>query len=203
MIRVTAVLLQASKRWWYEWTAVLPIALAWFVCQVLVLPGPPATAVLFSLMRQSYDNQWWNGRDIWTAAKELFWPAWQWALVNGLVIGLALFNLLTYWDVPGPLWIFLRVVWLLALTVWLGLNLVYWPFWLAQADKSMRNTYANGGRFLLLNPLGALGLTAVVALVLFVSLLTILPFVLGSMAWVALVGVTAVQSSLRRQTGDL
>lgn len=85
---------------------------------------------------------------------------------------------------------------LAAVTIWLGMNLVYWPFWLAQTDKSMRNTYLNCGRFLLLNPLGGLGLTAVCALVLVVSLLTVLPFVLGSMAWVALVGITAVDASL-------
>nr|MBP7592831.1 hypothetical protein [Chloroflexota bacterium] len=97
---------------------------------------------------------------------------------------------------PGAWWMVLRFIWLLVLTIWLGLNLVYWPFWLAQTDKSLRNTYANCGRFLLLNPLGGLGLTAVSALALFVSSLTILPFVLGSMAWVALVGVTAVQHSL-------
>ena len=196
MIRLTAVLFQATRRWWYEWTAVLPLALVWFVCQLLVLPGPPATAVLYALMRQSSDNQWWNGRDAWQATKTMFWPAWQWALVNGLVVGLALFNLLVYWDVPGAWWMVLRFIWLLVLTIWLGLNLVYWPFWLAQTDKSLRNTYANCGRFLLLNPLGGLGLTAVSALALFVSSLTILPFVLGSMAWVALVGVTAVQHSL-------
>ena len=196
MIRLTAVLFQATRRWWYEWTAVLPLALVWFVCQLLVLPGPPATAVLYALMRQSSDNQWWNGRDAWQATKTMFWPAWQWALVNGLVVGLALFNLLVYWDVPGAWWMVLRFIWLLVLTIWLGLNLVYWPFWLAQTDKSLRNTYANCGRFLLLNPLSGLGLTAVSALALFVSSLTILPFVLGSMAWVALVGVTAVQHSL-------
>ena len=196
MIRLTAVLFQATRRWWYEWTAVLPLALVWFVCQLLVLPGPPATAVLYALMRQSSDNQWWNGRDAWQATKTLFWPAWQWALVNGLVVGLALFNLLVYWDVPGAWWMVLRFIWLLVLTIWLGLNLVYWPFWLAQTDKSLRNTYANCGRFLLLNPLSGLGLTAVSALALFVSIFTILPFVLGSMAYVALVGVTAVQHSL-------
>ncbi|MCB8982688.1 MAG: hypothetical protein H6659_02580 [Ardenticatenaceae bacterium] len=199
MIRLTAVFRQASARWWYEWTAVLPLALVWFICQLLVLPGPPATAVLYALMRQSSDNQWWNGRDAWQAAKQLFWPAWKWALVNGLVVGLALFNLFTYWDTPGLFWTALRLVWLLVLTTWLGLNLVYWPFWLAQTDHSMRNTYANCGRFLLLNPLAALGITAVSALVLFVSVTTILPFVLGSMAWVALVGVTAVQHSLLRR----
>lgn len=196
MIKLTAVLFQASKRWWYEWTSILPLALGWVVCQFLILPGPPATAVLYSLMRQSTEGQWWHGRDAWNAAKRLFWPAWKWALLNGVVGGVALFNLLVYWDVPGGLWIVLRIVWLLALTIWASMNLLYWPFWLAQTDKSLRNTYLNCGRFLLLNPLTGLGLTAVCLLVLFVSVLTILPFVLGSMAWVALVGITAVNASL-------
>jgi hypothetical protein len=76
------------------------------------------------------------------------------------------------------------------------MNLVYWPFWLAQENRSLRNTYANCGRFLLLNPLAAILLTAVCVLALGVSFLIVLPVLLGSVAWVALTMLFAVEESL-------
>jgi hypothetical protein len=61
-------------------------------------------------------------------------------------VGVAAFNLLAYAEAAG-VWNALRMVWVVALVLWGSLNLFYWPFWLAQDDKSMWNTYANCGRF--------------------------------------------------------
>ena len=46
-------------------------------------------------------------------------------------------------------WDWIEGIWrhVVTMLVWLGLNLFYWPFYLASADRSWRNTYANYGRF--------------------------------------------------------
>lgn len=95
----------------------------------------------------------------------------------------------------------MRVVWFVILGLWGALNLFYWPFWLAQADKSMRTTYAyaNCGRFLLLNFLPVLVLLLVVAVLTFVSVQTTVPFGVGLMVWVTLIAETAVAQSLEHQ----
>ena len=86
--------------------------------------------------------------------------------------------------------------WLAALLVWLGLNLFYWPFYLASADRSWRNTYANCARFWLLHPLTAAVLLVVALVVGVAAVSTLLPVVLGAAFWLALVAETAVRRSL-------
>ena len=197
------ILSHALRRTWDEWISVVMISALWLVAQVLIVPGPPATAVLFAMTRNTYDGIYWNAGNVWYDFKELFVPAWKWALPNLFVIGLALYNLSTFWNVPGGAWGGLRVVWLVGLVVWLALNLFYWPFYLAAADRSWRNTYANCGRFWLLHPLTALVLFAVCLTIGVVALPFALPIVLGVAFWIALVAETAVRRSLNELTTDL
>jgi uncharacterized membrane protein YesL len=197
-----AILAFALRRWWDEWISVILISALWLFAQVLIIPGPPATATLFAMARRTYDGEYWNAGDAWRAFKELFLPAWLWALPNIAIIGLSLYNISTFWNVPGGIWGGLRVVWLVGLLVWLALNLFYWPFWLAAADKSMRNTYANCGRFWLLHPGAAFVLFAVCLIVGAASLPFALPLVLGVMFLIALIAETAVRRSLEELNTD-
>jgi hypothetical protein len=199
MVRIGAVLGQATRQWWYEWAHILFMSMAWLVCQVAIVTGPPATAVFYALLAKSAQREWWAPKDAWQMAKAMAWPSWKWAILNLIVVGVTLSNLLAYWDIPGGLWTALRVLWLTALTIWVAMNLLYWPFWLVQSDRSLRNTYANCGRFLLVNPITAVVITAVSLLTLFISFLTILPFIVGSVAWIMFLGITAVNQTLAHQ----
>ncbi len=195
-----SILAFALRRWWDEYISVLLISALWLPAQVLIIPGPPATATLFALARRTYDGEYWNARDAWATFKALFVPAWLWALPNIAVIGLALYNISTFWNVPGGVWSGLRLLWVAGLLVWLALNLFYWPFWLAAADKSMRNTYANCARFWLLHPGAAFILFLVCLIAGAVSLPFALPLVLGIVFLIALVAETAVRRSLEQNT---
>ena len=178
------------------------LSAVWLAAQVLIIPGPPATAALFAMARRTYDGVYWNAGDVWSAFKELFGPAWKWALPNIVIIGLSLYNISTFWNVPGGVWLGLRAVWLTALLVWLALNLFYWPFRLAAEDQSMRNTYANCVRFWLLHPAAAFVLFLVCLILGVISLPFALPIVLGVIFWIALVAETAVRRSLEEVATD-
>lgn len=193
-----AILRHATRRAWDEWISVILISAMWLLAQVLVLPGPPATATLFAMARRTYTGEYWTAADAWTAFKEYFIPAWKWALPNILVIGTSLYNISTFWNLPGGLWGGLRIVWLLGLLAWLALNLFYWPFWLAAGDRTLRNTYANCLRFWLLHPGTALVIYLICLVVGVVCLPFALPIVLGIIFWIALVAETAVRRSLER-----
>lgn len=194
MIRPFRIIGRSLRIWWDQWFILTILHIGWLVAQLLVVTGPPATAVLYAMTRRTVDGDFWDQRDVWAAFRRLFWPAWRWAGLNGVLIGVAAFNLLVY-EGEGA-WRLLRGVWLAALVVWVSLNLFYWPFWLAQADKSIRTTYANCGRFLLLNVWQGPLLVAFCALLTAVSVLTTLPFSLALMVWLALLGETAVRQSL-------
>jgi uncharacterized membrane protein YesL len=169
---------------------------AWFLLQLPLITSAPATAMVYALVQQSYDGEYWGPRQAWQALRALFWPAWRWGVVNAAVLLVIASNLAVYWNTPGALWTFLRLVWFVGLGLWVALNLFYWPFWLAQEDRSMRTTYANCGRFLLLNPGPAAVLVLLCLLLALFSVVTTLPFTLALACWLALIGVTAVQRAL-------
>lgn len=190
------ILVTAFRLWWDDWVPMLLLNAGWFLLQLPVLTGPPATAMVYALVRQRYEGDYWGPREAWDALRRLSLPAWKWALLNLVVWLVSVANLFVYWRAPGTMWFLLRLLWIAGLTMWLMLNLFYWPFWLAQADKSLRTTYANCGRFLLRHPLSAVFLTAVSVALTVVSLVTTLPFTLGLICWLALLGVVAVEESL-------
>ena len=190
-----SIVIAATRRAWDEYMSVLLLSAAWLLAQVLVIPGPPATAALFAMARAGYDGVFWSAADAWAAFRVNFWPAWRWGLPNLLVIGIGLYNVSVFWNVPG-VWAGLRWLWVVVLLVWLGLNLFYWPFYLAAADRSWRNTYANCARFWLLHPLTGVVLLAVAVVVGVAAVSTLLPVILGAVFWLALVAETAVRRSL-------
>ena len=196
-----SILTHATRRCWDEWISVVLVSALWLAAQALVVTGPPATAALFAAARNTGNGVYWGAADLWGDFRALFVPAWKWGLLNLLVIGPALYNLSVFWAVPG-VWQWLRPVWLLGLLVWLGLNLFYWPLWLAADDKSMRNTYANCIRFWLLHPVAALVLFAVCLAAALLLMPFALPIMLGVVFWIALVAQTAVRRSLEGMTAD-
>lgn len=181
--------------WWYHFVTILWLSVLWLVLQFLVVTGPPATAAFYAMMQDSYDRQYWDIRDYFSAFKEMFWPAWRWAIVNIIIVGLGYFNL-SYYVEGNTIWVILRAVWAATLGLWFAVNLFFWPFWLAQEDRSLRNTWSNAGRFLMLHPLTAVVLAIISALLLAISTITLLPYLLGVAGLIALAGIIAVQTSL-------
>ena len=190
------VLGHASRLWWKEWIGLILLNILWVVLQVPLVTGPPATAVLYAIARKVYDDEVWELPDLWGDLRRLFWPAWRWALPNLLLGGILIWNFYAFQAVQGGVWSALRLAWATLLLLWFMLNLFYWPFWLAQEEKSVRLAYANSGRFLLRYGWTALFLALVGGLVLTVSVWTAVPLSAGAVCWLALVGETAVRRSL-------
>lgn len=186
----------AVRRWWDEWLPALGLSVLWLVAVLMVVGGPPATALLFAMAQRSYEGAYWGPADMWAAFKRLFWPGWKWGLLNGLVLAVGAYNLYAYWDAPGLGWTALRILWFAVLAVWLGLNLFYWPFWLAQELPTMRATYANCGRFWLLHAPAAAVVALVCLAVAASGVAFMVTILLGSAYLVALIGETAVRRSL-------
>lgn len=194
-----SILRRAFRLWWDEWVVFLVLNAAWFLLQLPIITGPPATAALFAMVSESHGGVYWGPRDAWAAFRRLFWPAWRWGLPNLILLAIAVFNFVVYWDSPGLTWALFRLIWTVTLFVWFGLNLVYWPFWLAQEDKSLRTTYANAARFFLLNPVSGPLLVLVTFILTLVSLILTLPFTLALACWLASIATVAVQQSLEQR----
>jgi hypothetical protein len=191
-----AVIARALRLWWSEFFLLTLFNLAWLALQIPIVTGPPATAAMYVIARRLAAGEVLSPRDGWLAFRQMAWPAWRWGLVNLVVIVVILGNFWAYQDFVGWGWTALRLAWGAIAVLWLVANLFYWPFWLAQSDRRLVLALRNSLLLFLKSPgLGLALLLACLALSV-VSVLVTVPLAVGLMAWLALVGVLAVDAAL-------
>jgi hypothetical protein len=198
MIKAAAVLGRALRLWWGEFFLLTLFNLAWLALQLPIVTGPPATAAMYVVARRVAAGEVVGPRDGWLALRQMAWPAWRWGLANVVVIGAILGNFWAYQDFLGWGWTALRLAWGAIAVLWLAANLFYWPFWLAQSDRRMVIALRNSLLLYLKAP--GLGMTLLLACLALsaASVLVTAPLAVGLMAWLALVGVVAVDAALDR-----
>ncbi len=201
MIKPFLIIIHALRLWWHDWLGMILLNIIWFTLQIPIVTGPPATAVLYTIAQRSYKDEYWEMSELWDLSRELFFPAWRWAIPNVLFFCVMAVNIYAYQNAVGTGWLALRLIWGTLLAAWAALNIFYWSFWLNQEDKSLRATYANCYRFFLLNPLPAIILVVFCGALTVGSVLITIPLVAGGVSLLALVGVTAVQDSLALEKG--
>jgi len=176
--------------------------LIWLALQIPIVTGPPATAAMYVIARQLADGELIEPRHGLNALRRMFAPAWVWGALNLLIVGAVVGNFWFYQSATGWLWIGLRLVWGVIALGWFAINLFYWPFWLAQEQHSLGLTFRNSFLFLAKRPGLALTLMLMSALLIVVSVLTTLPLATALMAWLALIGVLAVEEALHPHDED-
>ncbi len=191
-----AVLKSAFARWWAELITLAFLNVIWLGCQLVIIPGPPATATMYAAARRLAEGEYLFAGDVWSDFRSVFWRAWQWGLANLVVVGIALGNFYAYRGLSGLGWGLLKLLWGAVLLCWLLVQVFYWPFFYEQEDRSFRTTLANSAKMLLLNPglglfIGLLSLTLAVA-----GVLLGLPLGVALMVWLALIGTYAVRDRL-------
>ena len=176
--------------------------LIWLALQIPIVTGPPATAAMYVIARQLADGELIEPRHGLNALRRMFAPAWVWGALNLLIVGAVAGNFWFYQSATGWLWIGLRLVWGVIALGWFAINLFYWPFWLVQEQHSLGLTFRNSFLFLAKQPGLALTLMLMSALLIVVSVLTTLPLATALMAWLALIGVLAVEEALHPHDED-
>ena len=176
--------------------------LIWLALQIPIVTGPPATAAMYVIARQLADGELIEPRHGLNALRRMFAPAWVWGALNLLIVGAVAGNFWFYQSATGWLWIGLRLVWGVIALGWFAINLFYWPFWLVQEQHSLGLTFRNSFLFLAKRPGLALTLMLMSALLIVVSVLTTLPLATALMAWLALIGVLAVEEALHPHDED-
>ena len=176
--------------------------LIWLALQIPIVTGPPATAAMYVIARQLADGELIEPRHGLNALRRMFAPAWVWGALNLLIVGAVAGNFWFYQSATGWLWIGLRLVWGVIALGWFAINLFYWPFWLVQEQHSLGLTFRNSFLFLAKRPGLALTLMLMSALLIVVSVLTTLPLAMALMAWLALIGVLAVEEALHPHDED-
>jgi uncharacterized membrane protein YesL len=196
MIRAISIVGQAFRLWWSEFLLLIFFNLAWLALQIPIITGPPATAAMYAIARHVANGEFLEPRHGLDALRQMFAPAWVWGAVNLLIVGVLVGNFWLYQSATGWLWTCLRLVWGVIALGWFSVNLFYWPFWLAQEQRSLRLTLRNSFLFLAKRPGLGLTLMLISSILIAVSVITTLPLAAALMAWLSLIGVLAVQEAL-------
>jgi hypothetical protein len=197
MVAALHVAGRALALWWREFILLVFFNLIWFALQIPLITGPPATAAMYVIARHVADDELLDPRHGWSALRQVFLPALKWGAAN-LVIGLTIVgNFWAYQYAQGLGWTIMRLAWATIALAWFAVNLFYWPFWLAQEERSLGTTLRNTTLFLARRPGFALTLALISAILIVASVLTTLPLVTILMAWLALISVLAVDEELR------
>ncbi|MEO7839996.1 MAG: hypothetical protein ABIU06_11665 [Anaerolineales bacterium] len=202
MTRAFSIIGRAFRLWWQEFMLLIFFNLIWLALQIPIVTGPPATAAMYIIARQLADGELIGPGHGLIALRRMFAPAWIWGAINLLIVGAVIGNFWFYQSATGWLWIGLRLVWGVIALGWFSINLFYWPFWLAQEQHSLQLTFRNSFLFLARQSGLAFTLMLISALLIVVSVLTTLPLATALMAWLALIGVLAVEEALHPHDED-
>jgi uncharacterized membrane protein YesL len=198
MLDALRVVGRAFSLWWHELLLLSVLNLAWLALQIPIVTGPPATAAMYAIARRIADGELVGARDAWLALRQMFWPAWGWGLLNGIMAVVIVSNFAAYGSAPGLTWAALRLAWGTIATLWFAINLFYWPFWLAEAEPRLVLTWRNAALLIFKSPGFALTLSVLCAMLIVISVAVTLPFAMALISWLALIGVLAVDVALKR-----
>jgi hypothetical protein len=183
---------------WQEFGSILIINLFFLLGNILILPGPPVTLALFFYGNRIAHGEVANERDFLGAVRTYWRPAWRWALMNLLVVGLLVADYyLTGRIVASPNLVqFLQGLYVALLMLWLLLQLFALPFLFEQTEPRVLQALRNAALFVGRNLLFVLVLALLLVLSLAAGALAfMLTFVFGG-ALVAFAGNRAVLEHL-------
>ncbi|RPI31658.1 MAG: DUF624 domain-containing protein [Chloroflexota bacterium] len=192
MISAFRIFYRALELWWKDFISLTLINIIWALLQIPIITGPPATAAVYAITRQIADEELMEPGYAWIAFRQNFWHAWKWGLANLVIFAVLLWNYWAYQNAAGIAYTVLRLAWGLITFLWFTANVYYWPFWMAQDQKSFWLTLKNCFQFIYKRPALALGLGFICAITFSASSLIVIPLISFAITWISLIGVLAV-----------
>ena len=194
MIEGFRVIVKTFKDIWGEMFMLVLMNLFTLLCQIVIIPGPPAMAALYAMCNRVANDYAVSWEKYFEAFKLYFKKAWIYAVFSLLITVLLVVNFFWYGqqfgDQPWVAWV--QGVWLALLFFWLVINFYAYPFFMEQEDKRWRVALRNAALIAGANPLFTLVILIVVVALLVISVVITPVFVLLGLAVVALFGSEAV-----------
>jgi len=145
--------------------------LLWIVLTVLIIPAPMAWAGICRLSYNAYRQPTAQFGDFWDGFKAHWRGGLVISLVGTLLVIINLVNLIGARNETSLVASVLRVLWLMILTGWFGIQLYAFPLLNAMVTPNLRGAYRNAGVMFVRNPFYSLGLLVVCLPVIIISLI--------------------------------
>lgn len=207
-LKPTQVISRAFVRWWDDFINLAVVSTVLLVSWATILLGPPATFGLFYIASDLARGESQGLKGMLEGARRYFLKSWLWMLANLFVIVTAYENYLFYgrmsWEFA---WVIQDVV-LLVGGLWIGIQLFTLPYFMYQEKPSLWTAWRNALFTFLASPGYTLVLWLVVLIVAALSIITILPVLLGGAGLISVLASEAVrerigtfQAAMKKESG--
>ena len=170
--------------------------LLWALLSLPIITAPAAWAALVYMSRCAYLNSTVSLDDFWQGFRANLKRGAVMALLNVLVLGINIWNLLAYQNQASALALGLRAVWLLALAAWILLQFYMWPLLYELKQPSLLGAFRNAAVMILRNPLYSFTLFIIILLLGIISTVLVGAWVLVTASALAALSSGAVLERL-------
>lgn len=192
MREASGVVWTTFREWYDSMLGLVTLNLLWLGLGLTLVLLPPATAGVYGVTNSLAHGKGQRLADFFATARHYAWLSIRWALLNGVVAAVFVFNFAFYGSTSTIAGMIIQVALGSAGIVWLGMQLYVWPFVFEQEDKRLRVALKNALYLTLAAPLYTLTLLGTVVLVSGVSLATVMPVAVFWIGFVSLLGNRAV-----------
>jgi uncharacterized membrane protein YesL len=182
------------------WDATIVLAVInvlWAALSLTIVLLPPALAALFEATHSLARGEAPGVRDFLSAVRRHLLTGWAWALVNVAVWSVIVVNILFYrsrtdlWAAP------LQALFLVLAGLWLIAQFYVWPFLFEQTEKTLRRAFRNALFLTFAAPVFSLTLAVLGGLFVLLSAVLVVPLLVITGSFVALLSNHAVIDRLR------
>ena len=183
--------------WWDSWLDMVLVTGVWFLAQLTIILGPPATFGLYYVVyRMKKDGESLGVRGLIEGARKYFGKALLWGLLNLVVYATMAVNFNFYSSVSAWWGFYLLIIVIMIAVYWTCSQFYGLPYFMEQEDKRIRRALWNGFLTSLAAPLFTLVVMLVVLLDLAISIGFIIPFFLALPALIPFLGINSLYDRL-------
>lgn len=188
---------KAIKVWWDDWFGMLLFGLAWLLCWVTIVLGPPATFGFFHSVRWLMVEKEIRWDQYFRMAKKYILTSWLWFLANLLVAFLVYTNYIFYSRLENTTGAVLRYISLGMGFLWVAVQFYALPYYVLLEKKSLFVAWKNGLFTILAAPVFSLVIWAVLIVLIYLHV-TIMPIFFGGPGLIVLIVSMAVEDRIEK-----
>jgi uncharacterized membrane protein YesL len=182
MKAVLQIVRDAFQDIWGDLWTMLVCNLLWYLANLLIVPGPPATLALVHYANRLAHGEATDLGDFWKVFRHYWGPAWRWGGVNLAMIAFLLGDIILTGQVSQEPWVqYMQGLYLALLAGWMVVQFFALPFLFEQETMSVRQALRNGAALIGKNIGFAIALTTLLVLILIAGVLAfMLSFAFGA-----------------------
>lgn len=184
------------RDWYNGMVGLAGLNLLWVLAALTVILLPPATAGVFVVTHSIARGTGQHASDFIEGARRYLLHSYAWALANGIAAGIVWANVQFYGGLGGGAAFVMQMFTALLLTLWIAMQVYFWPFLIEQDTKSLRLAWKNALFLTLANPAYTLILLAASGAAVLLSALIILPLGVFTLTFLALLANRATRERL-------